>query len=51
MGMCNTQGVYEKCIKISLGKYEEKRPLMKSRRRWKDNIRMYLNYIESKIVV
>lgn len=24
---------------------------MKSRRRWKDNIEMYLKYIESKIVV
>jgi DUF2075 family protein len=45
------QGVYEKCINVFLGTYGEKRPLIKSTRRWKDNIKTYLKYMGSKIVV
>jgi hypothetical protein len=35
----------EKCIKISVEKPEGRRPTEKSRRRWKDNIKMYLKEI------
>jgi hypothetical protein len=44
------QGVDEKCTKVILGKYEEKRPLTKSRRRWKDDVKIYLKCTESKVV-
>jgi hypothetical protein len=35
----------EKCVKIVAGKPEGKRPLRRQRRRWDDNIKMYLTEI------
>jgi hypothetical protein len=34
-----------KCVKIVAGKPEGKRPLRRQRRRWEDNIKMYLTEI------
>jgi len=39
-GERSTRGKYEKGIKFLVGKPERKRPLRRSRRRWKHNIRM-----------
>jgi len=42
---CSTHGRNEKANKILVAKPERKRPLRRSRRRWKDNIRMNLRNI------
>jgi hypothetical protein len=42
----NTRNVYN----ISVGKREGKRPLGRSRRRWQDNIRIYLREIGRELV-
>jgi hypothetical protein len=41
-GSCSTHGRDEICIKILVGKPEEKRPIGTRGRRWEDNIRMDL---------
>jgi hypothetical protein len=39
-------GRREACIGFSWGKPEEKRPMVRPRRRWEDNIRMDLQEVE-----
>jgi len=39
-GACSTYGRDEKRIQILVGKFESKRPLVRPRRRWEDDIRM-----------
>jgi hypothetical protein len=41
-GSCGTYGGKERRIQGLVGKPEGKRPLVKHRRRWKDNIKMDL---------
>jgi hypothetical protein len=46
-GACSTNGGEEECIldRILVGKPEGKRPLVRPRRRWMDNIKMDLREI------
>jgi hypothetical protein len=44
-GACSTNGEKSNAYRILVGKPEGKRPLGRSRRRWEDNIRMYLRKI------
>jgi hypothetical protein len=39
---CSTNGEKRNAYRLLVGKPEGKRPLGRSRRRWVDNIRMYL---------
>jgi len=41
-GACSMYGIDEKCIKFLLGKPEGKRTLVRTCRRWEDNIKMDL---------
>ena len=45
----STYGAVQKCIayRVLVGKLEEKRPLGRPRRRWKDNIKMELMDVDS----
>jgi hypothetical protein len=40
--VCSIHGEEEECIEILVGKSEGKLPLERHRRRWLDNIKMYL---------
>jgi hypothetical protein len=42
---CSTNGAERNAYKILVGKPEGKRPLVRPRRRWVDNIKMYLREI------
>jgi hypothetical protein len=42
---CKPHGGYEKCAQNFVRKPEEKIPLLKSRRRWDDNIKIYLKIV------
>jgi hypothetical protein len=42
---CGTNGGDKECIRILVGKPEGKRPLVRQRRRWVDNIKIYLREI------
>jgi hypothetical protein len=42
VGACSTNGEKRNAYRLLVGKPEGKRPLGKTRRRWMDNIRMYL---------
>jgi hypothetical protein len=42
---CGTYGERRGAYRALVGKPEERRPLGKSRRRWEDNIKMYLGQI------
>jgi hypothetical protein len=44
-GACSTNGGEEECIRIVVEKAEGKRPLVRPRRRWVDNIKMVLREI------
>jgi hypothetical protein len=41
-GACGTHGRGKKSVQVFMGKFEEKKPLGRSRRRWEDGIRMDL---------
>jgi hypothetical protein len=43
---CSTNGETRNAYRILVGKPEGKRPLGRSRRRWVDNIKIYLREIE-----
>jgi hypothetical protein len=40
VGACTTYVGEERCIQVLVGKPEGKRPLVRPRRRWEDNIKM-----------
>jgi hypothetical protein len=42
---CSMHGRNETCVQNIYGKYEDRRPLGRSRRRWEDNIEMDLRKI------
>jgi hypothetical protein len=42
-GACSTYEELRNTYRILIGKPEVKRPFERSRRRWKDNIRLHLN--------
>jgi hypothetical protein len=44
-GACNTYGGEERCIQRFGGVPERKRLLVRLRRRWEDNIKMYLQEV------
>jgi hypothetical protein len=44
--VCRPYEVKRNAYRILVGKPEEKRPLGRCRRRWEDNIKMYLSEIE-----
>jgi hypothetical protein len=44
-GACRAHGEMRSAYKILVGKPEGKRPLGRSRRRWEDNIKIYLREI------
>ena len=44
-GVCSPYGGEERCIQSLMGKPEGKRPLGRPRRRWEDNIKMYLQEV------
>jgi hypothetical protein len=44
-GACDTHGIDKYSYKSIYGKPEGKRPIGRPRRRWKDNIKMYLKTI------
>jgi hypothetical protein len=44
-GACSTYGVKERYTRILVGIPEGRRPLGRSRRRWEDNIKMYLQEV------
>jgi hypothetical protein len=47
---CSTHGIDEKCVQHFGRKPEGKRPLKRTRRKWEDNIRMYLKVIKWKVL-
>jgi len=49
-GECGKCGGGESCLQWFGGKPEEKRPLRRLRRRWEDNIMMYLQEVEGEIM-
>jgi hypothetical protein len=44
-GTCGTHGGGERCLQVSVGNPEGKRPLERPRRRWEDNIEMDLREV------
>ena len=46
-GACSAYGGGELCIQGLVGKSDEKRPLGRPRHRWEDNIKMYLQEVDS----
>ena len=42
---CSTDGVIQKCIQSFYSRPERKRPLRRPRRRWEDNIKIYLREV------
>jgi len=42
---CSTNGARRGAYGVSVGKPEGKRPLGRTRRRWEDNIKMYLQEV------
>jgi hypothetical protein len=42
VSVCSTYGREEECIQSFVGKPEGKRPLVRPRTRWEDNIKMNL---------
>jgi len=44
-GACSAYEKGERLIQVLMGKPEGKRPLGRSRRRWEDNIKMYLQEV------
>jgi hypothetical protein len=44
-GICSTYGGNERRIRVLVRKPEEKSPLGRHRRRWKGNIKMYLQEV------
>jgi hypothetical protein len=44
-GSCSTKGLEKETYRLLVGKPEGKRPLGRPRRRWVDNIRMYLREV------
>jgi len=45
-GACGTYGKEERCDRLLVGKSEEKRQLGRTKRKWEDNIKMYLQEVE-----
>jgi hypothetical protein len=41
-GTCGTHGGRERCFQVLVPRPEDKTPLVRPRRRWKDNIKMDL---------
>jgi len=48
-GMCSTErasGFVQSCHRVLVGKPERNRPLARPRRRWEENVKMYLQEVE-----
>jgi hypothetical protein len=44
-GTCSTYGEQERCIEGFMEKFVGKRPLGRSRHRWEDNIKIYIEEV------